>query len=549
MYFLQNTFNNLFLLLVFLTTTSVSFSKENEKNLFEEHQKIHNEILYLKNNNNFSFEEPFVIINPYKLSPLSAYLIFNLEQTSLIKIIINEMDKCNTHYSIKSLGNKYLIPLIGLKEGYNQVKIIAETKDGNKLLNKIKIKTENINHRLKFDIKINTKQSCKNEIIFVSPTFPGQPGLNLMGFNKSGQILWYLDHKKIGSSSSLVVDKNGYLLINSEELSKKPYYFSSYYKINLMGKIMQKINNSGYGHHEVIQLPNNNYLALVDNYKQDTIEDRIVELNESGKNLNSWSLKKILKLTNYKAPDIYKFYAMNNDDVMASKDWIHLNALTLDHNDGDFIVSSRVLNAIIKIGYNDKKIKWILTDPKQEWLNDDLRKLLLKPRKKYQFNVYSYGQHSIKYIDKGELIVFDNGLYSDLYERNIYSYDKSYNIRNNRSRGLIYKIFKESKKFEAKIILSKDSQYYSSFLGSISKNKNSYLINYGGILKENGNPSDNIMKILFGESKKSKGYSSIFQIINNKEIFYAEITGEKVTTTYRSKLFNIKELIENYVNQ
>jgi len=86
-------------------------------------------------------------------------------------------------------------------------------------------------------------------------------------------------------------------------------------------------------------------------------------------------------------------------------------------------------------------------------------------------------------------------------------------------------------------------------LGSISKNKNSYLINYGGILKENENPSDNIMKILFGESKKSKGYSSIFQIINNKEIFYAEITGEKVTTTYRSKLLNIKELIENYVNQ
>ena len=61
--------------------------------------------------------------------------------------------------------------------------------------------------------------------------------------------------------------------------------------------------------------------------------------------------------------------------------------------------------------------------------------------------------------------------------------------------------------------------------------------------------SDNIKKILFGESKKSKGYSSIFQIKNKKEIFHAEIIGEKVTTTYRSKLLNIKEMIENYVNQ
>jgi len=549
MYFLQNIIKNIFLLLICLTTTTVSLSKESDKNLFEEHQKIHKEIMHLKYNNNFSFEEPFVIINPYKLSPLSAYLIFNLKEISLIKIIINENEKCSTHYSIKSIGKKYLIPLIGLKEGYNQVKIIAEAKDVGKLVKNIKIKTENINNSLKINVKKNKNKVCTNENIFVSPTYPGQPGINLMGFNKSGQILWFLDHKKIGSSNSLFVDKNGYLLINSEEYSKKPYYFSSYYKINLMGRIIKKINNSGYGHHEVIQLPNNNYLALVDNYKQKTIEDRIVEFNESGETINSWSLNKIMKLTNYKAPDIYKYYAMNNDDVMASKDWIHLNALTLDHNDGDFIVSSRVLNAIIKIGYKDKKIKWILTDPKQEWINEDLKKLLLKPRKNYQFNVYSYGQHSIKYFDKGELIVFDNGLYSDLYERNIYSYDKTYNLKNNRSRGLSYKIFKKTKKFEVKIIHSKDSQYYSSFLGSISKNNNDYLMNYGGILKENGNPSDNIKKILFGESKKSKGYSSIFQIKNKKEIFHAEIIGEKVTTTYRSKLLNIKEMIENYVNQ
>ena len=124
-----------------------------------------------------------------------------------------------------------------------------------------------------------------------------------------------------------------------------------------MGRIVQEINNYGYGHHEIIQLPNENYLALVDDLNQNTIEDRVVELDKNGKSLNIWDFKQILNLDKIEAPEIYKYYALNNKQSAANKDWIHLNSLTYDDIDESIIVSSRSLNAIIKIGYNDKKIK------------------------------------------------------------------------------------------------------------------------------------------------------------------------------------------------
>jgi hypothetical protein len=58
-------------------------------------------------------------------------------------------------------------------------------------------------------------------------------------------------------------------------------------------------------------------------------------------------------------------------------------------------------------------------------------------------------------------------------------------------------------------------------------------------------PSDNIRKILFGELINSSGFSSIFEINDKKEVFNADIKGNKITTTYRTKLLNVSELL-NY---
>ena len=530
------------ILLLFFQLSALDINA-NEKNLYELNNQIFNDLNLIKLKNNNSFGNPLIIVNPFQISPLTAYIIFNNEIISDINVKINKKDICHFDYNIKGSSNIYMVPIIGLKEGKND--IILKFKKNN-LQKSFVITTDKINIANNIKIKINNSNNCLNEMILLSPTYPNQPGVSLFAFNKSGDIVWFLSDKNIGASSSLFIDDEGKLLINSEKNNKRPYYYSSYYKIDLMGRIFEEIKNNGYGHHEIIQLPNKNYLALVDKYIQNTIEDRVVEFDNEGNIIKEWDLKKILKLKTIIAPNMYKYYALDNDHKLAQKDWIHLNSLAFNKNlDGNIIVSSRALNAIINIGYQDKKIKWIITDPHQKWITPNIKKYLLKTKKPKNYNPYSYGQHSIFITKEKSLLVFDNGLFSDLYNRKIYDKSLSYNLKNNRSRVLEYFIDYTNKMFDVKVIHQKNYYYYSAFLGSVSKNNNKIIINYGGILKESNMPSDNIRKILFGELINSSGFSSIFEINDKKEVFNADIKGNKITTTYRTKLLNVSELL-NY---
>ena len=529
------------IILIYLINTTLVYGIDS--NIVKQHDVIFSDIEKQIYNERYTFNNPLIIVNPYNISPLTAYIIFSTQDYKKVNVIINEKDRCHLSYSTNKISRNHLIPIFGLIQGNNTVKLKIKN-NYNSFEKEFRIKTDKIKFNAEIKVIKGRNIKCKNKMIFISQTYPGQPSFNFFAFNKNGHVIWTLNDNKIGASSSLFKDENGYLLVNSNKNNKRPYYFSSYYKINLIGRIVQEINNYGYGHHEIIQLPNENYLALVDDLNQNTIEDRVVELDKNGKSLNIWDFKQILNLDKIEAPEIYKYYALNNKQSAANKDWIHLNSLTYDDIDESIIVSSRSLNAIIKIGYNDKKIKWILTDPNQDWITAQQRKFILKPLIKKNTTPFIYGQHSISLLDKNTILVFDNGLHYDLFRRNIYKPNKIYNLKNNRSRVLKFSII-ENKMFDYEVIHEKNYHYYSTFLGSASKSNGNYLINYGGILKENGNPSDNIRKILFGEIKNSIGYSSIFEIKNNKEIFNADIKSNGISTTYRARMFNVTDFLTN----
>ena len=124
----MNYKNNILIIYLIIFLIPQALIEANQYKLVNDHNKIYKEILRLKYKSQNSIEEPLVIINPYKLSPLSAYVLFSLENESLIKISINENEKCGINYSFKSYNKKNLIPLVGLKSGYNKVEIIIESK-------------------------------------------------------------------------------------------------------------------------------------------------------------------------------------------------------------------------------------------------------------------------------------------------------------------------------------------------------------------------------------------------------------------------------------
>ena len=120
----------------------------------------------------YSFDNILVINNPYKVSPLSALMVFNTNK------------KCKVEYTIKghngsedytrcdeTFGNFHRVAVLGLYEGrFNPVKVRLIDEDGNVIASKnIKIKTPVLNKPVHDCVKITkSKQPFNGGFMFVS---------------------------------------------------------------------------------------------------------------------------------------------------------------------------------------------------------------------------------------------------------------------------------------------------------------------------------------------------------------------------------------------
>lgn len=131
------------------------------------------------------------------------------------------------------------------------------------------------------------------------------------------------------------------------------------------------------------------------------IESSLTEIGPKGNVLKEWDFADI----------IGRYMRARGDDPSAfirpGIDWFHINAATYDARDDSIIASSRE-NFIIKVGYSDGDIKWILGDPAKYWYT--FPSLRAKALKLDAGGLHPIGQHSTSITSKGELMVFNNGL-------------------------------------------------------------------------------------------------------------------------------------------
>ena len=81
-------------------------------------------------------------------------------------------------------------------------------------------------------------------------------------------------------------------------------------------------------HHDVIELPNGNFLVTVNNAEIATIEDHILELDRStGEIVTIWDFNEIL-------PKRYTY-------LKNTTDWLHVNSVFYDDSDNSLVVSGR----------------------------------------------------------------------------------------------------------------------------------------------------------------------------------------------------------------
>lgn len=460
--------------------------------------------------NGYKIENPNIIIDPYKSSPLTALILFETKNDVTPKVTVVGKDKNTTITHTFQNTTKHYLSIYGLYPDYENKVIIEYKEKGKQIKKEVTIKTDKLPDDFPLPTSVNSKkEELGTEFYFYTPSSKGYS----CAYDMNGDVRWYLTHYAIWDNTRL---KNGNMLVSTERLINTPYYMTGLYEIDMFGKIYKEYSLPGGYHHDYYEMPNGNLLVATDDFdnKYGTVEDYIVELDrKTGKIVNKIDLKNILKMTDGKSEN------------WTSYDWFHNNSVWYDEKTNSITLSGRHQDAVINIDYNTKKLNWIIGDSKN-WSKDYQKYFFKKVGENFE---WQWSQHAAMITKEGYVFLFDNGNNKSKIKDNYVPADKSY------SRGVMYKINKKNMTIEQIWEYGKErgSDFYSPYISDVDYlSKNHYIVHSGGIVKEDGKPSNQPAGLSTGNIALK---SDTVELLNDKVIFELVLP----TNNYRVEKMNI----------
>ena len=460
--------------------------------------------------NGYKIENPNIIIDPYKSSPLTALILFETKNDVTPKVTVVGKDNNTTITHTFQNTTKHYLSIYGLYPDYENKVIIEYKEKGKQIKKEVTIKTDKLPDDFPLPTSVNSqKEELGTEFYFYTPSSKGYS----CAYDMNGDVRWYLTHYAIWDNTRL---KNGNMLVSTERLINTPYYMTGLYEIDMFGKIYKEYSLPGGYHHDYYEMPNGNLLVATDDFdnKYGTVEDYIVELDrKNGKIVSKIDLKNILKMTDGKSEN------------WTSYDWFHNNSVWYDEKTNSITLSGRHQDAVINIDYNTKKLNWIIGDPKN-WSKDYQKYFFKKVGENFE---WQWSQHAAMITKEGYVFLFDNGNNKSKIKDNYVPADKSY------SRGVMYKINKKNMTIEQIWEYGKErgNDFYSPYISDVDYlGKNHYIVHSGGIVKENGKPSNQPAGLSTGNIALK---SDTVELLNDKVIFELVLP----TNNYRVEKMNI----------
>ena len=451
-----------------------------------EKQKPVDEMLTTKG---YTFEEPFILVNPYEISPLTAMIMFETKESVEPVVTIHGKDKLSTFTHTFPKSKEHYLNIYGLyadKTNKVTVKIGEEEKT-------FEIKTDKLLEDLPEATKVKaTKSKLNNDLYFFSPASNVPP----FATDVNGDIRWYITEELFWKIDRL---NNGNLMMSTERMIAPMYYQTGMYEINLMGKIITEFQLPGGYHHCYHELESGNLLVSSDEFNNEygTIEDIIVEIDrETGEIIKTWDLKNILLMDQGKS------------ESWTDYDWFHNNSVWYDKEKNSIILSGRHQDAVISIDYSKKTLNWIIGD-KTNW-DEKYHKYFFEPIGD-DFE-WQWSQHAAMVTPEGYIFILDNGNNKSKIEEDYVPAKDSY------TRGVMYEINEEDMTIKQIYQYGKErgSDFYSPYISDVDYiAKDHYITHSGGIVEVDGEPSNRPA----GFDPDAKLNSITVEQLNNKNIF------------------------------
>lgn len=396
---------------------------------------------------NYTFDAPYLTVDPFGQSPLSALLMFRTDQETRIVLKTPGKDRESTFTQVFGEYSKvHYIPVYALYAGCdNEVRLTAIGRDGRKAYQTVHIKTAPLPADMqKIEIQEIKREKLADGLIFVNGNYAlpmhltdagkaaGQKPSYTAAFDRNGDIRWYLSDIILGNVGPMTPLKNGNMMIGSEK-AETGYYTQSCYEINLMGEFVHEYFCDGI-HHDIIEMPDGKIVALTREPGSHREEDYIVEFDrETCEIVREWDAKKIFPIPE----SVFHYRSRKHPERPETLDWCHMNSIVYDASDDSFIFSARNQDALVKYDAATGEVKWILTepadDPQKELIPEELRGKILKAQGDLFF--YPHGQHKVTLLPNGDLLIFDNMVSYHKYRENL-----GIEVINKSSRAVLYRV-------------------------------------------------------------------------------------------------------------
>lgn len=412
----------------------------------------------------YTIDNPKVVIDPYKASPLTAMVMFETKESTEVKVSIQgKDDKTGLSYTFPNSKEHYLA-IYGLYAGYDNI-VTIEYGDVKK---SIIIETDSLPDDFVLPTSVNgIREELDNDFYFFTPSAKGYSA----AYDINGDVRWYLTNYALWDNTRL---KNGRMLVSTERLMYSPYYMTGLYEIDMFGKIYKEYSLAGGYHHDYYELPNGNLLVASDDFGNDdgTVEDVIVEVDKTtGAIVKTFDLKKILNMEDGKSEN------------WTSYDWFHNNSVWYDEKTNSITLSGRHQDAVINIDYNSGKLNWIIGD-KTEWSSEYQKYFFTPVGPDFE---WQWSQHAAMITPEGYVFIFDNGNNKSKIK------DSYVDAENSYSRGVMYKIDTKKMTIEQVYEYGKErgSSFYSPYISDVDYlDKGHYIVHSGGIVNADGKPSN-----------------------------------------------------------
>jgi arylsulfate sulfotransferase len=344
-------------------------SFKNDQRITEQ-EKMEAEMLGEYNDGEYSFEDPYVKVDPYEVAPLTALVKFETEEPMQITMTVEgKHSDSDVEKTFEGFQTSHEIPVLGLyADVENTVILEAENEDGETAgTTEISMQTEGLpDDFLTTELEKADPVKMEDGFTFIIPSTR-----YVFGVDHHADVRWYAS---LWNSHLFKRLENGNILFLAREEGQDQY--NEILEMDMLGKVYHsyivdigEYDRTNVVHHDVIEFPNGNLLATTHDTDSDYVEDEMTEIDrETGETLRNFNFRDIFPAS------FYEEY----DSVNADRgDWFHQNTVAYDETDQTLLVTSRHQDLNMKMSYPDGEIKWLLAAHKG-W-PEEYEQYLLEP--------------------------------------------------------------------------------------------------------------------------------------------------------------------------